>query len=148
MISNEAKKLEAEIKEMEEEINMYKKYKNSQKEIERNNLLSELKTKTQKLNQKKEEYENDTKKYLDEFKNIKNLIQKLFEALKCEEEMTDVEKIDFVGSTSENNVMEVLAQIEKKLKINEKILEHCLEGQDENIPWGKNESESGFQLDR
>ena len=143
MISNEAKKLEAEIKEMEEEINMYKKCKNSQKEIERNNLLTELKTKTQKLNQKKEEYENDTKKYLDEFKIIKTHIQKLFEALKCEEEMTDVEKIDFVGGISENNVMEVLAQIEKKLKINEKILEHCLEGEDENIPGGKNESESG-----
>ena len=148
MISNEAKKLEAEIKEMEEEINMYKKYKNSQKEIERNNLLSELKTKTQKLNQKKEEYENDTKKYLDELKNIKNLIQKLFEALKCEKEMTDVEKIDFVGGTSENNGIEVLAQIEKKIKINEKISEQCLEGQDENIPGGKNESESGFQIDR
>ena len=139
MISNEAKKLESEIKEMEEEINMYKKYKNSQQEIERNSLITELKTKTVKLNQKKEEYENDTKKYLDQFKHIKTHIQNLFDSLKCEEEMTDVEKITFMGGISENNVMDVLAQIEKKLKFNEKILEHCLAGEEDNIPGGKNE---------
>ena len=144
MISNEAKKLESEIKEMEEEINMYKKYKNSQQEIERNGLITELKTKTLKLNQKREEYENETKKYLDQFKHIKNNIQNLFVSLKCEEEMTDVEKITFMGGISENNVMDVLAQIEKKLKYNEKILEHCLAGEEDNIPGGKNESISGM----
>ena len=144
MISNEAKKLESEIKEMEEEINMYKKYKNSQQEIERNSLITELKTKTVKLNQKKEEYENETKKYLDQFKHIKTHIQNLFDSLKCEEEMTDVEKITFMGGISENNVMDVLAQIEKKLKFNEKILEHCLAGEEDNIPGGKNESISGM----
>ena len=144
IISNEAKKLESEIKEMEEEINMYKKYKNSQQEIERNSLINELKTKTVKLNQKKEEYENDTKKYLDQFKHIKTHIQNLFDSLKCEEEMTEVEKITFMGGISENNVMDVLAQIEKKLKFNEKILEHCLAGEDDNIPGGKNESISGM----
>ena len=143
MISNEAKKLESEIKEMEEEIDMYKKYKNSQQEIERNALITELKTKTQKLKQKKQEYDNDTEKYLDQFKHIKTHIQKSFDSLKCEEEMTDVEKINFVGGISENNVMEVLAQIEKKLKYNEKILEHCLAGDEDNIPGGKNESEAG-----
>ena len=144
MISNEAKKLESEIKEMEEEINMYKKYKNSQQEIERNSLITELKTKTVKLNQKKEEYENETKKYLDQFKHIKTHIQNLFGSLKCEEEMTDVEKITFMGGISENNVMDFLAQIEKKLKFNEKILEHCLAGEEDNIPGGKNESISGM----
>jgi hypothetical protein len=144
MISNEAKKLESEIKEMEEEIDMYKKYKNSQQEIERNALITELKTKTQKLKQKKEEYDNDTEKYLDQFKHLKNHIQKLFDALKCDEEMTDVEKINFIGGISENNVMEVLAQIEKKLKYNERILEHCLAGDEDNIPGGKNESEAGM----
>ena len=144
MISNEAKKLESEIKEIEEEINIYKKYKNSQQEIERNNLISELKTKTEKLKQKKDDYENDTKKYLDQFKHIKNHIQNLFVALKCEEEMTDEEKINFMGGISENNVMGILAQIERKLKFNEKILEHCLEGQEDNIPGGKNENESGI----
>ena len=144
MISNEAKKLESEIKEMEEEINMYKKYKNSQQEIERNGLITELKTKTLKLNQKREEYENETKKYLDQFKHIKNNIQNLFVSLKCEEEMTDVEKITFMGGIGENNVMDVLAQIEKKLKYNEKILEHCLAGEEDNIPGCKNESISGM----
>ena len=144
MISNDAKKLEAEIKEIEEEINIYKKYKNSQQEIERNNLISELKTKTERLKQKKDEYENDTKKYLDQFKHIKNHIQNLFTVLKCEEEMTDVEKINFTQGINENNIMEVLAQIEKKLKFNEKILEHCLWADEENAKGGKNENESGI----
>ena len=144
MISNEAKKLESEIKEMEEEINMYKKYKNSKQEIERNDLIIELKSKTQKLIQKQDEYETETKKYLDQFKNIKNHIQNLFDSLKCEEEMTDVEKINFMGGISENNVMEFLAQIERKLKFNEKILEHYLEGDEDNMPGGKNESISGM----
>ena len=54
MISTEAKKLEAEIKEMEEEINGFKKYKNSQQGIERHTMISELKTKTQKLLLKQE----------------------------------------------------------------------------------------------
>ena len=45
--------------------------------------------------------------------------------------MTDIEKINFMGGISENNVMGILAQIERKIKFNEKILENCLEGQDE-----------------
>ena len=36
-------------------------------------------------------------------------------------------------------IMGILAQIERKLKFNEKILEQCLEGQEDNIPGGKNE---------
>ncbi len=142
MISNEAKKLESEIKEMEEEISIYKKYKNSQQEIERTNLIDELKSKTKKLKQKEEEYKTDTEKYLDQFKHIKDHIQKLFNSLNCEEEMTDVEKINFMGGISENNIMGVLAQIEKKIKYNEKILEHCLEVDEDKIG-GKNESVSG-----
>ena len=104
----------------------------------------ELKTKTERLKQKKDEYENDTKKYLDQFKHIKNHIQNLFTILKCEEEMTDVEKINFTQGINENNIMEVLAQIEKKLKFNEKILEHCLWADEENAKGGKNENESGI----
>ena len=143
MISNEAKKLESEIKEMEEEIKDYKKEKNSKQEIERTNLIDELKSKTKKLKQKEEEYKTDTEKYLDQFKHIKDHIQKLFVSLKCEEEMTDVERINFMGGISENNIMGVLAQIEKKIKYNEKILEHCLEVDEDKIPGGKNESVSG-----
>ena len=141
MISNEAKKLESEIKEMEEEIDIYKKYKNSQQGIERNGLIVELKSKTQKLIQKQDEYENETKKYLDQFKHIKNDIQNLFEVLKCEEEMTEIEKIDFVGGVNENNVMFILAQIEKKIKLNEKVLEQCLNA-DEDNNGNKNENTS------
>ena len=144
MISNEAKKLESEIKEMEEEIDVYKKFKNSKKEVERNNLISELKLKTEKLKQKKEEYDNDTKKYLEQFKQIKDHIKNLFDSLKCEEEMTDEERINFMGGISENNVMGFLALIEKKLKYNEKILEHCLAGDEDNLAGGKNENESGI----
>ena len=140
MISNEAKNLEKEIKEMEEEIDKYKKNKNSQKEVERNSLISELKSKTQKLIQKQDEYENDTKQYLDQFKHIKTNIQNMFETMKCEEDMTDIEKINFMGGISENNAMEFLAQIEKKLKYNEKIMEQCLSG--EEIGGGKNENVS------
>ena len=143
MISNEAKKLESEIKEMEEEIKDYKKEKNSKQEIERTNLIDELKSKTKKLKQKEEEYKTDTEKYLDQFKHIKDHIQKLFVSLKCEEEMTDVERINFMGGISENNIMGVLAQIEKKIKYNEKILEHLLEVDEDKIPGGKNESVSG-----
>ena len=77
MISNEAKKLEKEIKEMEEEIDKYKKIKNSQKEVERNGLISELKAKTRKLIQKQDEYENETKQYLVQFKHIKTHIQNI-----------------------------------------------------------------------
>ena len=142
MISNEAKKLESEIKEMEEEIDVYKKFKNSKKEVERNNLISELKLKTEKLKQKKEEYDNDTKKYLEQFKQIKDHIKNLFDSLKCEEEMTDEERINFMGGISENNVMGFLALIEKKIKYNEKILEHCLAGDEDNLAGGKNENES------
>ena len=144
MISNEAKRLEKEIKEMEEEINKYKKIKNSQKEVERNGLISELKAKTQKLIQKQDEYENETKQYLDQFKHIKTHIQNIFESLKCEEDMTDEERIDFLGGISENNAMGFLAQIEKKLKYNEKILNHCLYGDEDNMGGGKNENVSGI----
>jgi len=144
MISNEAKKLEKEIKEMEEEIDKYKKIKNSQKEVERNGLISELKAKTRKLIQKQDEYENETKQYLVQFKHIKTHIQNIFESLKCEGDMTDEERINFMGGISQNNVMGFLAQIEKKLKYNEKILDHFLYGDEDNMGGGKNESVSGI----
>ena len=132
MISNEAKKLETEIKEIEEEIDIYKKYKNSQQGIERNGLITELKSKTQKLIQKQDEYENETKRYMEQFKHIKNYIQSLFDKLKCGEEMTEIERIDYGDGVNENNVMFVLSQIEKKIKLNEKVLEQCLDADEEN----------------
>ena len=144
IISNEAKKVDSEIKEMQEEINMYKKYKNSQQEREHEELIKELMSKTENLKKKQKEYEEDVKKYLDEFKEIQKHVEILFNSLNCNEEMTDEEKIDFMGGISENNIMGVFAQIEKKMKFNEKILEHCLAGDEENIPGGKNESVGGI----
>ena len=143
MISNEAKKLESEIKEMEEEINMYKKYKNSQQGIERNGLIVELKSKTQKLIQKKEDYENDTKKYEEQFKSIKEPIKKLFETLKCENDLPEEEKLDYKDGVSENNVMVILSEIEKKLKFNEKILERYLNDEEGEMMNNKNDSDLG-----
>jgi len=58
--------------------------------------------------------------------------------------MTDEERINFMGGISQNNVMGFLAQIEKKLKYNEKILDHFLYGDEDNMGGGKNESVSGI----
>ena len=143
MISNEAKKLESEIKELEEEINMYKKYKSSQQGIERNGLIVELKTKTQKLIQQKEDYENDTKKYIDQFKTIKDPIKKIFETLKCENELPEEEKLEYKEGVTENNVMVILSEIEKKIKFNEKILERYLNDEEGEMMNNKNESDLG-----
>ena len=57
--------------------------------------------------------------------------------------MSDEEKINTMGKPNENNIMDYFAQIEKKLKYNEKILENCLAGDDENIPGAKNEGLGG-----
>ena len=124
MISSEAKKLESDIKEIEEEINGFKKYKNSQQGIQRHTLISELKTKTQKLIQKQDKYENEYKNYIDNFNQMKNNIQKIFETLKCEENLNEEEKLEFNEGVNENNVLAILAKIEKKLKYNQRILEY------------------------
>ena len=124
MISSEAKKLDSDIKEIEEEINGFKKYKNSQQGIQRHTLISELKTKTQKLIQKQDKYENEYKNYIDNFNQMKNNIQKIFETLKCEENLNEEEKLEFNDGVNENNVLAILAKIEKKLKYNQRILEY------------------------
>jgi hypothetical protein len=62
MISKQAKQVELEIKEIEEEINILKKLKSGQQGIEKNSLLNELKSKTQKLIQKQDKYENGYEK--------------------------------------------------------------------------------------
>ena len=124
MISSEAKKLESDIKEIEEEINGFKKYKNSQQGIQRHTLISELKTKTQKLIQRQDKYENEYKNYIDNFNQMKNNIQKIFETLKCEENLNEEEKLEFNEGVNENNVLAILAKIEKKLKYNQRILEY------------------------
>jgi hypothetical protein len=139
LISNEAKKLDAEIKELENEVNAYEIYKNSKKEIDRINLVNELKSKVTNIIKQKEEYENETKKHLEDFKTIKNYIQDTFDSLDCKEKMAEEERINFMGEISENNVMDFLSQVEKQLKRNEKILENCIEGEG-NLSGGQNEN--------
>ena len=123
-ISSEAKQLDAEIKDIEQEINSFKKDKNSQQGIEKYTLISELKTKTQKLLQKQEQYENDYKSYCEHFKQIKNDIFSLFTNLNCDKKLTEEEQLDFKDGVEENNVLRILALIEKKLKFNQKVLEY------------------------
>ena len=144
MISNEAKKVDSEIKEMQEEISRFKQYKNRELEKENEELIKELQAKTRNLMEKQKEYDEETKNYLEKFKEIKGHVEILFDSLNCKNEMTDAEHIMFMGGISENNIMGVFAQIEKKLKYNEKILEHCLAGDEENIPGNKNESLNGI----
>ena len=144
MISNEAKKVDSEIKEMQEEISRFKQYKNRELEKENEELIKDLQAKTRNLMEKQKEYDEETKKYLENFKEIKIHVDILMNSLNCKNEMTDEEQIMFMGGISENNIMGVFAQIEKKLKYNEKILEHCLAGDEENIPGIKNESLGGM----
>ena len=144
MISNEAKKVDSEIKEMQEEISRFKQFKNRELEKENEELIKELQAKTRNLMEKQKEYDDETKNYLEKFKEIKSHVEILFDSLNCKNEMTDAEQIMFMGGISENNIMGVFAQIEKKLKYNEKILEHCLAGDDENIPGNKNESSNAM----
>lgn len=144
MISNEAKKVDSEIKEMQEEISRFKQYKNRELEKENEELIKDLQAKTRNLMEKQKEYDEETKKYLEKFKEIKIHVDILMNSLNCKNEMSDEEQIMFMGGISENNIMGVFAQIEKKLKYNEKILEHCLAGDEENIPGIKNESLSGM----
>lgn len=139
MISSEAKKLESQIKEIQEEINGYKKYKNSQQGIERHNIISELKTKTQKLIQKQDKYENEYKKYNEEFRQIKNKIQILFATLNCEENLDEEEKIEFSNGINESNALKMLSKIEKKLKYNQRVLEY-----EKNLTYDDNSNNNNY----
>jgi hypothetical protein len=123
-ISSEAKQLDSEIKEIEKEIIDYKKDKNSQQGFEKLNLVSEIKTKTEKLNKQKKQYEDEYKKQNEIFKVIKNSINKLFKSLNCDKNLTEEEELDFKNGVEENNILRILALIEKKLKYNQKVFEY------------------------
>ena len=140
LISNEAKKVDSEIKEMEEEIKKYKMYNNNEKEKINKDFVEELNNKTKNLIQKHKEYEEQSKQNIALFKDIKKYTEILFNSLDCENEMSENEKIDVQGGVTENNIMKVYAQIEKKLKFNEKILEQGLTAlRDENTTGNKND---------
>ena len=140
LISNEAKKVDSEIKEMEEEIKKYKMYNNNEKEKINKDFVEELNNKSKNLIQKHKEYEEQSKQNIALFKDIKKYTEILFNSLDCENEMSENEKIDVQGGVTENNIMKVYAQIEKKLKFNEKILEQGLTAlRDENTTGNKND---------
>lgn len=122
-ISKQAKQLESEIKEIEEEINGYKKFKNSKQGIEKNALISELKTKTQKLLHKQDKYENEFKKYSDEFKQISKYIYNLYTVLECDSNVEPNNKMQLESGVNETNVRVYLAEIESKLKLMQRYFE-------------------------
>jgi hypothetical protein len=116
MISKQAKQLEKEIKDLEDEIEAIKLVKIGTTGIEKNALLNELKSKTQKLVQKQDKYENEAKKNMDEFKNIKSNIFQLFTCLECDKEISVANKLMIENGVTENNVIIYISQIEAKLK--------------------------------
>lgn len=144
MMSSEAKRLEFEIKEMEKEIEILKKVKNSQEGIEKRNMISELKTKTQKLIEKKDKYDNEYKNYCDEFNTIRHYIEGIFKTLECREQLNDVEKVDYEGEITEENALDYLSKIEQKLKNYLKILELEKKAQNQNPFKSKYDPNKGY----
>jgi hypothetical protein len=124
MISKQAKQLEKEIKDLESEIGSIRKLKTGQQGIEKNTLLSELKTKTQRLVQKQDKYDNESKKNIDEFKQIKNNIINLYNVLHCENDVSPENKLLLETGLTENTCKIYLKEVEAKLKIIMKFLEN------------------------
>lgn len=124
MISKQAKQLEKEIKELEEEIEGIKRFKTGQNGIEKNTLLNELKSKTQKLIQKHDKYENESKKNIDEFKQIKNNLFNLYISLECDKDVSPSNKLLMENGVTENNVRLYLSEIECKLKMIQRFFEN------------------------
>ena len=132
MISKQAKQLEKEIKELDvnyfiinllftfkicqDEIISIKNYKSGQIGVEKNTLLNELKSKTQRLIQKQDKFESQYRKKADEFKEIKTKIHNLYINIECSKETTSYNKLMIENGINENNVKIFLAQIETKIK--------------------------------
>ena len=123
MISKQAKQVELEIKEIEEEINMIKKFKSGQQGVEKNTLLNELKSKTQKLIQKQDKYENEYKKKMDEFKQIRNIIYQFYMSIECNKTQSSTNKLVMENGVTENNVHLYLSEIENRMKFIKKYFE-------------------------
>lgn len=131
MISKQSKQLEKEIKDIEAEIDEIKKFKRSQQGAEKNALLNELKSKTQKLIQNQDKFESEYKKKIDEFKAIKNNIYSLYISLSCEEITKTSNKLAMENGVNENNVLLFLSEIENRLKMIQKYFEINKEVQEE-----------------
>jgi hypothetical protein len=123
MISKQAKQIEKEIKDLEDEIEQIKKLKNGQQGIEKNSLLNELKSRTRKLAEKQEKYENEYKKKIDEFKLIKNNIYNLYISLECNSDVSANNKLLMESGVTESNVRLFLSEIESRFKGMQKFFE-------------------------
>ncbi|MCQ2819569.1 MAG: hypothetical protein MJ252_20085 [archaeon] len=122
-MSSEAKLLESEINDMENEIEVFKKAKNSQRGLDKQNLLSELKTKTQKLIQQADKYESDYKVHSENFQKMSDNIKALYDTLDCDDLSTLAEKEDYKKRITEENALDILSKVEFRLKSFAKILE-------------------------
>lgn len=123
MISKQAKQLEKEIRDLEDEIESIKKKKKTTQGVEKVYLLKELKSKTQKLIQKQDKYENESKKRLDEFKSIKGLIYNVYSIMECMEISKESNKIIMNKGVNESNTILFLSDIETRLKSIKKCFE-------------------------
>jgi len=124
LISKEAKQSEKEIKDLESEIKSIRLVKAGQSGVQKTALLNELKSKTQKLIQKQDKYDNAYKKNTDEFKQIKNNVSILFRTLECEKDLSHFNKLQTENGVTESNSELYLSEIEKKLKIFQKFFEN------------------------
>ena len=124
MISKQAKQIEKEIKELEQEIDGIKKFKTGLVGIEKNALLNALKSKTHLLVQKQDKYDNESKKNMDEFKQIKNNLFNIYMGLECDKEVSSGNKLLMDTGVTENNCRLYLSKIESELKIITKYLEN------------------------
>ncbi len=101
---------------LKDDISNIKTKKSGQIGVERNTLLNELKSKTQKLIQKQDKFESQYRKKIDEFKEIKTKIHNLFLNLKCNEDLTSFNQLMMENGINENNVKIFLAEIESRIK--------------------------------
>jgi len=91
--------------------------------LRKNSLLNELKSKTQKLIQKQDKYENEYKKKLDEFKQIRNIIYQFYMSIECNKYQSSTNKLIMENGVSENNVHLYLSDIENRMKVIKKYFE-------------------------
>lgn len=76
-----------------------------------------------KLIQKQDKYENEYKRKIDEFKQLKNLILNFHISLECSKITPDSNKLLMENGVNETNVKLYLSDIENKLKIMQKFFE-------------------------
>jgi hypothetical protein len=76
-----------------------------------------------KLIQKQDKYENEYKRKIDEFKQLKNLILNFHISLECSKITLDSNKLLMENGVNETNVKLYLSDLENKLKIIQKFFE-------------------------